>query len=557
MAKRGGAGSLVVVTEVVTLLAGWNLCWLCVISSMQDPDLREFLSIKKTCLGLQFQKRECQRVLNKSSRRHIENHTARLLGAGFPSDTADLCLWHLAVHSICGIERHDFVVSHDGVRQTLHAHLYNKWHKLLWAEYLKANGILLQRAPPPLHCPGDWKSALPPQRGLETVQRNARPSHNGEVEPVRPGPPKRSWTFTSADSRMSIFLKRVLPLQRESKPHRPGLERRDEDFHITTLDSLPSDKPRRWGTAQDDGRNDKSSPDDLRSNLNDEASAGMAQLASTPFRRPKEGDHDDIFIDQGHAANELERTPLSVGSSLAATVFTPTGRSRDATPLSEVSSNSSDQPQRRLGASETGSPLQRKQARKQLAARDQAYKTDPEPAHFNGVVLYCGPDEDLQKFIRKLSSKTQVDFMFADAGDDAGSAQGTVQAHDFFRLSMSAREALEALLDKLEKPIYHNSSRGGCYIYGYTLPGTAGYIKIGVSVDEQKRLQAWASCCEQTPIKVFKAYMPYAAGLVEKMVHYHLHEFRRQFVCGSDEVQSLFAFDFRRPATALLAERMG
>ena len=342
-------------------------CW----SFRSNADLREFLSIKKTCLGLQFQKKECRRVLKKTSRRHIENHTARLLGAGFPSDTADSCLWRLAVHSICGIERHEFVVSHDGVRQTLHAHLYNKWHKLLWAEYLKANGILLQRAPPPLHCPGDWKSALPPQGGLETVQKTARPSHNDEVEPVHPGPPKRSWTFTSVDSRMSILLKRVLPLQRESKPHRPGLERRNENLHITTLDSPPSNEPGRWGTSQDDGSNGKSSPDDPRSNLNDKAGAGMAQLASTPFRRPKEGDHDDIFADQGHAANELERTPLSVGSSLAATVFTPTGRSRDATPLSEVSSNSSDQPQRRLGASETGSPLQKKQARKLLANRGE------------------------------------------------------------------------------------------------------------------------------------------------------------------------------------------
>ena len=185
------------------------------------------------------------------------------------------------------------------------------------------------------------------------------------------------------------------------------------------------------------------------------------------------------------------------------------------------------------------------------SAADQAYKTDPGPAHFNGVVLYCGRGEDLQKFIRKLSSKTQVDFMFADAGGDTGNAQGIVGGHDFSRLSMSEREALAALLDKLEKPISHNSSRGGCYIYGYTLPGAVGYIKIGSSVDEQKRLQAWANCCGQTPIKVFKAYMPYAAGLVEKMVHYHLHEFRRQLLCGSKTHNEWFEVPLERSLQAL------
>ena len=118
-------------------------------------------------------------------------------------------------------------------------------------------------------------------------------------------------------------------------------------------------------------------------------------------------------------------------------------------------------------------------------------------------------------------------------------ARGEPWSGDFFRKAQEREDTklLKELLDCLEKPVHFEGSRKKGSIYGFTRAdarpqgdqsdGSLGFIKIGKGdVDPEQRFNVIRDNCGYEPTILFHAVMPWAAKVLETLIHLDLDKYR-------------------------------
>lgn len=407
-------------------------------------------------------------------------------------------------------------------------------------------------------------------------------------------PPKRAQTFSFTKSRIFTLWKQALPSNSSSKPDRPGIGTHDASAHATTLPSRGLNDTQ-IEKSHGDLRNGKSSLSWCEAGLGQE-DADKDVIPSMPpilpVTTPSKTDGRALreALIEGYAKNDFEQTPLSVASSSASMVFTPTKQHPTGTPISDFGSSHNGDDHLRLGVSNMGSPLERGQSRKQgersdgrpsnrrattmphgspvgrtssgvssvQSARErprmmrmgddtrfdikipnQPDHVIPMPSTPGEITLFLCPGEDAKEkfpFLDELELETGTKFTpepcpkryNMDQSDTNVEKTHASNRSPFDHISKDDKEALNQLLCKLEKPIYEDKMRAGGYVYGFTRLGAEDFIKIGSSIDVFHRFQDFYNQCGYKPKPIFSASMPCAARVMESLIHLYLHSFQRR-----------------------------
>jgi hypothetical protein len=288
----------------------------------------------------------------------------------------------------------------------------------------------------------------------------------------------------------------------------------------------------------------------------------------TPSKTRTEG-RDELREDE---MGITDVTPMSVASSIATPMYTPLHVGAVETPPTELDESGDNKRLDDLDMQSKGSPKSRKQPddsaelplNHEATVRDVATQVVlnteadiPESTPADQVADYCDPtadeagerkNDDLAKFsiiLYYYSKEKDDDKNFPFLEGLRSQYRGVINfktepriapviSHrttcefESMDLNNEPRRQLTALLAKLDQPIRHlKRQEPGC-VYGFTRTGSEKYIKIGWAKSMRDRLRDFERVCEYEPVPLFNAQMPCAAGIMEYLVHRHLHEIRRR-----------------------------